>query len=328
MILKTPIRIGSLTLQNRLVLPPMATEKSAGGAVSDELIRYYDEITRGGFLGLAITEHSFVRQEGKSSPNQVSIASDDAIPGFRAIAETIHKNGVPVIAQISHAGSAAREQVTGFPPAAPSAVPHPNAKEPVVPREMTAADIAQITDCFVQAARRAMAAGFDGVEVHSAHGYLLDQFYSPLTNRRTDAYTGATLAGRTRLHTEILRAVRSEIGPDAVLCLRWGASDYTDGGASIEEVPEAARIFAAAGLDLLSISGGMCGTGRPGHPEPGWFAELARAAKDAAGVPVLLTGGVTNAAEAETLLTAGDADLIGVGRAILRDPSLPGRMLA
>ena len=329
--LNTSINVGSLTLKTRLIMPPMATEKSAGGEVTDALVRYYDRMSRGGYLGLVIQEHSFVSPEGQASPNQVSIADDACIEPLSRIVDAVHKNGVPIIVQINHAGNAAKTAVTGLEAISASSVP-PSKRfsagaDAPLPRAMTQADIDRVAACYVAAAVRAKKAGYDGVEVHSAHGYLLDQFYSPLTNKRTDAYTGSTLEGRTRLQTEIVRAIRERLGPDFLISLRLGASDYTEGGAELSEVPQAARIFADAGVDMLSVTGGMCGYFRSGHDEQGYFAELSAAMKGAVDLPVLLTGGITEKEAAERLLECGGADLIGVGRAFLKDPDLPEKWI-
>lgn len=166
------------------------------------------------------------------------------------------------------------------------------------------------------------------MEIHSAHGYLLDQFYSPVTNKRTDDYTGQTLAGRTRLHVEIIQAIRRQVGSDFVLSLRLGGSDYMDGGAVVGDVSEAAKIFETAGIDMLSLSGGMSFFFRPGHTEAGYFAELSAAAKIGTTLPVLLTGGIADGAEAEAFLEKGQADLIGIGRAALRDHQIYQKILS
>lgn len=290
----------------------MATERSQGGEVSQRLLDYYDRMTRGGYLGLVTIEHAFVSPDGKASPRQLSVSKEDDIPGLSKLADTIHQNGVPAIMQISHAGLNTHKLVTGHIPLGP---------------DMPLSEIERIKAAFVAAAVRAQKAGFDGVEVHCAHGYLLNEFYSPLTNHRNDAYSGDSLDGRTRLQSEILRSIRETCGPDLLLSLRWGASDYMNGGSTVQEVPEAAKYFEQAGADMLSISGGLCGYTRTGATAPGWFAELSRAAKSTVHIPVMLTGGITSKAQADIFIQQGDADLIGVARAFLRDPDLPKKML-
>lgn len=316
--LNSPLRIKNMELANRLVMPPMATTKaSADGAVTQALCDYYAEKARGGYVGLVITEHSFIAQQGKAHAGQVSIASDEAVPGFAQLAESIHAQGAKAIAQISHAGAAAKAAVTGCEVIGPSAVrlPRASAEEPL-PRAMTTEDMDKVVADFAAAALRVKRAGFDGVEIHSAHSYLLNQFYSPLTNHRDDEY-GGSLENRVRLHVRVIRAVREAVGKDCVVALRLGACDYMEGGSTREDGAAAAVIFEREGVDLLDVSGGLCSYVRPGVKEQGYFGELTEAMRARVSVPVLLTGGVTEARAADALLAK--ADLIGVGRAILKD---------
>ena len=184
---------------------------------------------------------------------------------------------------------------------------------------MTQAEIDQVVSDFAQAARRVKEAGYDGVEIHSAHGYLLNQFYSPLSNKRDDAYTGSTLEGRMRLHGEVIAAVREEVGPDFVVALRLGACDYQEGGSTVDDAVAAAKILELAGIDLLDISGGLCGYRGSGSKEPGYFGVESKAIREAVSIPVILTGGVRDGRATERLLKEGKADLIGVGRSVLKD---------
>ena len=312
--LRDPITVNRLTLRNRIVMPPMATGKAVDGRPGAELAAYY--AARAKATGLIIVEHAYVSPEGMAHRGQLSLAEDSVIPAFRKLTDAVRQMGAAVFAQINHAGAQAKD--TGLPALSPSGIALRERPDP--PRAMTEGDIIGVKDSFVAAALRAKEAGFDGVAIHSAHGYLLNQFYSPLTNRREDAYTGNTLAGRTRLHAEILRAVRKAVGEDYPVAIRFGACDYMDGGSRIEEIPEACRIFADAGADLLDISGGLNGYTVKGRTQPGWFDELSIPAKESVNIPVLLTGGITRADEAEALLLRGAADLIGVGRAMLKDP--------
>lgn len=319
--LHTSIQIKDLELSSRLVMPPMATEKSGeGGAVTEQLCAYYGEKSAGGYIGLIITEHSFVNPEGRASKGQLSIAKDSDIAGLAKVAEVIHKNGTKVLAQISHAGGASTKELIGHGPISASAVKSPRAAGAgSLPREMTQSDIDQVVSDFVSGAKRAKEAGFDGVEIHSAHGYLLNQFFSPLTNKRDDAYCGRTISGRIRLHLEIIRAIRQEVGSDYPLALRLGACDYMEGGTTVADSILAAAKLEQAGIDLLDISGGFCGYTPPDTGEQGYFSQISQAVKKAVSIPVLLTGGIVDASAAEHLLMEGKADLIGVGRAILKD---------
>lgn len=318
-----PLSRGRLHLKNRLVMPPMATSKALpDGSMSDGLLGYYDEKSRGGAIGLIVTEHCYVTRQGMNRVGQPSIADDGTIDGWRRLVEVIHGNGSKVAMQINHAGAASSAAATGFDVVGPSDVPSPTGPGET-PRPLTRDEIAAIVAQFAAAARRVKAAGFDGVEIHAAHGYLLNQFFSPLTNKRTDEY-GGDVAGRIRFHLEVIAAVREAVG-DCPVLLRLGARDYTEGGTSIEDSRTAAAAFERAGVDLIDITGGLTGYMRPGHDEPGYFAELSEAVKGVVSVPVMLTGGVTEPEQAERLLAEGKADLIGVGRAILKDSEWAAR---
>lgn len=317
-ILNTSIHVNQMELKNRLVMPPMATGKSeADGTVSDTLCQYYAEKSKGGYLGLIITEHSYISKEGKASSSQLSISSDEDIPGLTRLVNAVHENGIRIMAQISHAGAAARPDNAQIEVLGPSAVKLP--RQGTTPKEMSPDDIQKVIRDFTLAAVRAKEAGFDGVEIHSAHGYLLNQFYSPLTNKRTDEYNGSSMSGRIRLHLEIIRAVREAVGAQYPIAIRLGGCDYMPGGSSIQDSVAAAQEFERAGIDLLDISGGFCGFTNPDNKEQGYFSEITEAIKKHVTIPVLLTGGIVNGTAADRLLLENKADLIGVGRAILKD---------
>jgi 2,4-dienoyl-CoA reductase-like NADH-dependent reductase (Old Yellow Enzyme family) len=323
--LRSELNIKNLHLRNRLVLPPMATEATAGdGLVTERLLRYYAEKAAGAFLGLVITEHCYIMPEGKASPGQVSAASDEAIPGLRQLTDTLHGCGVPCVCQINHAGGRAKQSVTGLPSAAPSAVWADGTR--FSDRELSKADILAVVEAFAAAARRAKDAGYDAVEIHSAHGYLLNQFYSPLTNHRTDEY-GGSLENRMRIHREVLQAVRQRIVKAPVISVRLGGCDYMEGGNSIQDSAAAAKILEENCADMISVSGGMCRYIREGHEEPGYFSDMSSEIKKAVSIPVMLTGGVKEAADAERLLREDAADLIGIGRELLKDTKWAVRAL-
>jgi 2,4-dienoyl-CoA reductase-like NADH-dependent reductase (Old Yellow Enzyme family) len=303
----------------------MATQKAGeDGTMSREILDYYGEKSRGGHLGLVIIEHAYVHRQGKYRARQPGVADDSAIPRLEELATIIHRNGPKAVMQINHSGGAASSEVTGLEVVAPSAVPSPVSLGGVIPRPLEHNAIAGIVDAFATAARRVKQAGFDGVEIHAAHGYLLSQFLSPLTNKRTDEYGGDPL-GRIRMHLEVIAAVRAAVGEDFPVLLRLGASDYMDGGTTIEDGVAAAVEFEKAGVDLIDVSGGHCSYLRPGHSEQGYFAELSSAIREAVSIPVMLTGGITDPLVAERLLAEGAADLIGVGRAIMKDSEWAGR---
>jgi NADPH2 dehydrogenase len=312
-----PLELNRLTLKNRLIMPPMATSKSEkDGKVSKNIIDYYDEKSNGGYISLIIIEHSFISQEGKASAQQLSIAEDSVVEKLKELASVIHNNGSKAVMQINHAGSAASADITGGEPVGPSAVANP--RKGNIPKELTKREISDIVYDFKEAARRVKEAGFDAVEIHSAHGYLLNQFFSPLTNKREDEY-GGDIKGRIKIHLEVIKAVREAVGMEFPILLRLGASDYMEGGSTIEDSKIAAQKFERAGIDILDVSGGFCGYMIPGAAEQGYFSPLTKAIKEVVSIPVILTGGITEASAAEKLLSEGKADLIGVGRAIYKD---------
>ena len=321
-IISQPITVNHLKIKNRLVMPPMATAKSAPeGSVSPELCEYYKERALHSHIGMIITEHSYINIQGKAGRHQLSMASDDVLKDMRTLTDTIHETDVKIMAQINHAGSRAETEVTGCESVGPSALIHPNSgKNPLsIPHELTKEEIKGIVSDFAQAARRAKEAGFDGVEIHSAHGYLLNQFYSPLTNKRQDEYSVDIMENRTRFHVEVIRAVRKIVGDSYPVAIRLGGCDYREGGSTIEDCVKACQIFEKEGVDFLDITGGLFGYIRPGHTEPGYFKEMSKAVKEAVTIPVLLTGGVKTIGAATELLEEGSGDLIGVGRAIFKD---------
>ncbi|WP_130806396.1 NADH:flavin oxidoreductase [Senegalia massiliensis] len=314
-----PLNIKNIKLKNRLVMPPMATGKSEDdGKISKEIIDYYDEKSKGSYISLIIIEHSYISQQGKASDNQLSISDDMVIDGLRNLSNVIHENGSKAVMQINHAGSASKKSVTGMNIVGPSAIAHPRSE--LVPNELTKDEIKEIIKDFKDAAVRVKKAGFDGVEIHSAHGYLLSQFLSPITNKRQDEY-GGDLKSRIKIHLEIIDEVKKSVGEDFLLLLRLGASDYMEGGVTLDESLIASKEFEKAGIDILDISGGFNGYGVENKEVQGYFSPLTEEIKKVVNIPVILTGGITDIKAADKLLKEDKADLIGVGRAILKDSS-------
>ena len=314
--LRTPLTMDKLSLNNRLVLPPMATAKAEmDGSITNSLVSYYDEKSKGGYLSFVIIEHSYITLQGKASEKQLSAADDSVIVGLKKLSDTLHKNGSKVAMQLNHAGSAA-DKNTGMEIVGPSAIL--NTSKNVIPKELSKEQIQKIIEDFKLAAIRTQKAGFDAVEIHSAHGYLLNQFYSPLTNERSDEY-GGTIYGRIRIHLEVIKAIRDAVGENFPILLRLGAGDYVDGGSTIADAIIAAQEFEKAGVDILDISGGICGYRHPQSIQAGYFSDMSLPIKKVTNFPIILTGGITTPEEAEELLVLGAADLIGVGRAILQD---------
>lgn len=329
--IKDQIRIKNIELKNRLIMPPIATYLSTEeGKVTDSLIEYYSERAKGGNIGMIITEHSYISQQGKAKDKQLSIASDDDVEGLTRLVKVIHQNGTKAMAQLNHAGATTLESLTGMRKVSASSVPLPVQGSPlneVLPEALTPDGISNLASAFARAAARAKAAGYDGVEIHSAHTYLLNQFYSPLTNKRDDEY-GGSLENRLRFHIEVINKVREAVGQDYLIALRLGGCDYMDGGSTIDDAINAAEILQAAGIDMIDLSGGMCSYRREGHDEPGYFKDMSTPIKAAVSIPVMLTGGIKKISEAEALLSEEAADLIGVGRELLKDANWADREMS
>jgi NADPH2 dehydrogenase len=316
----SPLQIKSLRLRNRIVLPPMANSMSGDdGAVTDAHVKHYVRRAAAG-AGMVITEYAYVRRDGRSDRRQLGIHDDALVPGLARLAGAVKACGSVVGIQITHGGGRASIETMGTQPLAPSDGVLP-AQGSDAARALTVSDLDALLDCYLAGARRAIEAGFDFVEVHGAHGYLLSEFLSPLANRRNDAY-GGSLENRLRFPLRVVEAVRQSVPGDRLLLYRLGAGDFLPGGLSEEDGRQAARTLVAAGVDLLDISGGLCGAEPPGWDgkSQGYFLPLAAGIKAAVNVPVIVAGGVTDPAYADQVIRSGQVDLVAVGRAMLKNP--------
>lgn len=315
------LSIKNLKLKNRLIVPPMFTNKAeTDGLINEDVCTYYNEKSRGGYFSLFIVEHTFISEEGRANPTQLSIASDETIKGLSDIADIIHKNGTKAVVQINHAGAKGISVENNIAPSQIDWESETTAQNKFwkAEKSLDKAGISRIIKNFTDAAIRAKKAGFDGVEIHSAHGYLLNQFYSPLTNKRTDEY-GGNILNRIKIHIEVIKAVRNAVGNDYPIFLRLGACDYKEGGNLVSDAITAAKEFEKAGIDVLDISGGLGGYLIPGKNEAGYYSDVTEAIKKEIEIPIILTGGITDIEEAESLLENKKADLIGIGRAVFKD---------
>jgi 2,4-dienoyl-CoA reductase-like NADH-dependent reductase (Old Yellow Enzyme family) len=311
-----PLVIGNLTLKNRIVMPPMANDLAdAEGRVTDRLIAHYTRRAPG--VGLVIVEHSYVSRDGKLSSRQLGIYDDTLLNGLASLVKSIHASGTPVCIQITHAGRMARSSICGNQPIGPSAIAAGESYE--VPRELEEHEIQGLVRLFGEAAGRARKAGFDAVEVHGAHGYLLNQFTSPLSNRRTDGY-GGSFEGRIRFPLEIVEEVRKAVGSDFLVLYRLGASDGEGRGVTISESQTFAQRLVRAGINIVDVSGGLIGDAPDGMTAQGYFLPLAEKIKQAVEAPVIGVGGITDPAFADQAIRQGRVDLVAVGRALLTDP--------
>ena len=309
----------NLELKNRLIMPPMATAKAgSNGEVTEEILKYYDEKTSHGLFAAVIVEHNYVDPLGMAHKNQMSVSKDSDIEGLKKLSSIIKKNGSKAILQISHAGSMAKKEVTGHQCLAPSPVKSPTGNNPQIPHELTKAEIEKLKKQFIDAAIRVKEAGFDGVEIHSAHGYLLNQFLSPLSNKREDEY-GKDIYGRIKIHLDIIRGIREELR-DYPVFIRMGAGDFMEGGLSTEDAIIAAGEFEKAGVDLIDVSGGMCFYTIK-DTRPGYFDTISKPVFDNVNIPVMLTGGVKKGQDVNDILSRNVCNLVGIGRSVFNDSS-------
>lgn len=311
--LSDPLQIGKLILRNRIVMPPMYTGLATfEGAVTENLIRHY--VQRASKVGLIIIEHSYVISGGKLSERQLGIHTDELVLGLERLSSLVHAAATPVVIQINHAGRAANAKITGLTPVGPS-------QEDEV-KELSHEEIEKLVDAFAAAAERAMRAGFDGVEIHGAHGFLLNQFFSPITNRRTDKY-GGSLENRMRFPLEVVRKVKEKVG-GRLLLYRIGSDDLDPKGTQIDDSKRLASLLVSHGVNVIDVSGGLCGS-RPKQLEDkqGYFVPQAEEIKNVVNVPVIGVGGITDITYANSLISEGSIDLVAIGRSLFEDPNWP-----
>ena len=321
-----PATLGRIELRNRIIYPPMVTGfASEDGFVTDRLIAYAVERARGG-VGLYTLEATCVDPQGLGFAHGVRIDEDNRIPGLARLTEAVHAAGGKISVQLHHAGRETSRAITGQVIVAPSDCPVSYSNEPV--HVLDSEEIRAIIRRFADAARRAKSAGFDAVEIHGAHGYLLSQFLSPYTNRRTDEY-GGSLENRTRFCREIIRAVREATGDDFTVTLRLSVEESHPGGLSLQDGAAAAAIFSRCGIDAIHIVSGNYATPNTVIPPAteGRIINLARAVavRQAVGpdFPLILAGRIKTAFQAEDIIQNGIADFVAMGRALIADPELP-----
>jgi 2,4-dienoyl-CoA reductase-like NADH-dependent reductase (Old Yellow Enzyme family) len=324
--------INGMKLRNRFVRS--ATWEgmaSPEGAVTPKLIETMALLAKGG-VGLIISSHAFVRPEGQATLWQIGVYEDRLIDGLREMTAAVHQAGGRIILQLAHAGNFAAEALTGTPPLVVSDY-EGLAKTPR--KELTPGDIEGLAAAFAAAAGRAKAADFDGVQIHSAHGYLLSQFLSPAFNRRTDDYGGG-IGNRSRIHREILRAVRKVTGGNYPVLIKMNCRDFTDDGLTLEDSLAAAGLLADEGLDAIELSGGLLFSRRlsPSRPhidseeKEAYFREELRTFKKHIHIPLILVGGIRSFGVAEGLVTEGAADYISMSRPFICEPDLISRWQA
>lgn len=334
--LLSPITLRDLTCTNRAWVSPMCmySVEAQDGAVTGWHVTHYETYARGGF-GLVVTEATAVAPEGRISPQDAGLWEDGHVDAWRAVTDAVHRSGGAIAVQLAHAGRKAGTY-RGFPGEPRGPLPMPEGWQPVgptdqpfpglnTPRGLTGEELAAVPGAFAAAAARAVQAGFDAVEVHGAHGYLLHQLYSPLSNTRADGW-GGDFDGRTRLVRETCAAVRAAVPDGMPVLLRISGTDWVEGGWGVEDSVRLAGIVRSLGVDLVDCSSGGNTASAGAIPvAPGYQVAIARAVRDGAGVPTGAVGLIETAEQAEEVLTTGGADAVLLGRAALRDPFWPLR---
>jgi 2,4-dienoyl-CoA reductase-like NADH-dependent reductase (Old Yellow Enzyme family)/thioredoxin reductase len=320
-----PIQIGQMEVRNRFVMPSMVTNyANSDGSINERIKAYHQTRAKGG-IGLIIVEAAYVHQSGKGFKNQVGIHKDELIPGLKSLTDTVHSYGAKIAIQLYHAGRQTTSKVTGMNVVAPSPIPCPVKQD--MPKELSIDEIKELVEAFGRAARRAKEAGFDAIEIHGAHGYLLNQFLSPYSNKRIDEY-GGTLENRLKFCLEVIRRVREEVGENFPIIYRMSAQEYVPEGLTIEDTKVIAKKLVEAGVDALHISGGVYESSamiiQPAAISQGCFVDNAAAIKEAikGAVPVIVVGRIKDPIMAEKIIQEGKADLVAMGRAMLADPEL------
>lgn len=326
----TPIRVGNMTVKNRIVMAPMERNyANLDGTVSERSKAHYTTCARGG-VGWIDVESTFVDPKGRGRTHQLGIHDDRCIPGFRELTDIAHSLGARISLEIHHAGRNTSRAITGFQPVAPSPLPCIEAGGDV-PHELTVEEIEEIIAKYGQAARRAREAGFDAVELHSAHGYLPLAFLSPYTNHRTDEY-GGSFENRLRFPLRVIQAIRENVGADLTVGCRFSADQFIDGGLTIEDTAQYARRLEQAGVDYLHVSAGIYESFEviipPMDAPSGFLLPLASAIRRAVSIPVIAVSRINDPVFAEKVLADGHADLVAFGRAFLTDPEFPNKARA
>lgn len=328
----SPLTLRGTTFPNRVWLSPMCQYSAVDGVPNDWHLMHLGARAAGGF-GLILSEATAVVPEGRISPQDVGLWNDEQADAWRRITDFAHDRGALIGVQLAHAGRKASvyrpwgeshgtvpEAEGGWRTLGPSAEAFPGY---TAPAEMTRDQIGQAVEAFAAAARRSLRAGFDVVELHAAHGYLVHQFLSPLANHRTDEY-GGTLENRARLLVEVVDAVRGAWPEDRPLFVRFSATDWTEGGLTADEVALVAKRLVGHGVDLADVStGGVAPAEIP--VGPGYQVPFARQVREQAALPTAAVGLVTDPLQAEQLLVDGAADAVLLGRVALREPAWPQR---
>ena len=322
----TPFNIGKCEIPNRLVVPAMVANMCPDGLATKQFIKYHEEKAKGGW-GLIITEDYRINPNAAGYPAVAALYDESQISSHKKLVDAVHKHGSKIFAQIYHAGRQANHNVNGgIQPVSSSPVPCPWNKE--VPHELTVEEIQELVRQSGVTASNAKKAGFDGIEIHAAHGYLIHEFLSPNCNHRIDEY-GGTYENRMRFLKEIMEETRKKIGPDFPISVRFSAQENSEGGRRWFESRQMLMDIEAWGADVIHLSNGMYGVRSSVgivasfFQQHGWNQDYAAEAKKFLKIPVITVGRVSEPAMAEDIIVSGKADFIAMGRASLADPHWP-----
>lgn len=316
-----PFTVRRMTVKNRIMMTPMGTNYGEqSGEMSFLHINYYEQRAKGG-TGLIMVENASIDSpEGSNGTTQLRIDHDNYIPRLFKLTETIHKHGTCIGIQLNHAGASAQSARTNMQPVSASDIPSKEGGE--IPRPLTKEEILRIVKKYGEAAKRAQIAGFDTVEIHAGHSYLLSQFLSPLTNKRTDEF-GGSAENRARFARLVLEEVRRQVGPFFPIFLRVSADEFLEGGNTLDDCLEYLQ-YMQEEADVLDVSCGLNGSIQyqidSNHFPDGWRSYMARAVKGRFGKPCVTMGNIRDPRVADEILSKGDADLIGMGRGLIADP--------
>lgn len=316
-----PLTVKNMTIKNRIVMTPMGTNYGEqNGEMSFLHMDYYEQRAKGG-VGLIIVENASVDSpQGSNGTTQLRIDHDNYIPRLFKLCETVHSHGACIAVQINHAGASALSSRINMQPVSASNLPSKKGGE--IPRPLQKEEITAIVKKYGEAARRAQVAGFDAVEIHAGHSYLISQFLSPTTNNRTDEF-GGSKENRARFAKMVMDEVRSQVGPMFPIMIRISADELVEGGNTLEDTLELLEYFAEE-ADIIDVSAGLTGSIQyqidANYLKDGWRSFMAKAVKEKFNKPVITTGNIRNPKIAEKILEDGDADLIGMGRGLIAEP--------
>lgn len=325
----SPISIGNMVVKNRLVVPPMVSNyANEDGTCTEQFISYHEEKAKGGW-GLIIVEDYKINPEAGGFVKLPGLWDDSQIESHKQLTERVHQHGAKIAAQIYHAGRETCAEITGVQPVAPSAIPDPVVN--AMPRELSVEEIQQLVEQFGDTALRAKKAGFDAVEIHGAHGYLVNQFMSPFSNKRIDQY-GGTILNRARFALEIIANIRSKVGSDFPLIYRMSVNEFVEGGLTTEDSKVISMLLENAGIDLIHASNGVYASTEAIIPPTAvghaWSANISEELKKVVSIPVIAVGRINDPLIAESVLRSKQADMISMGRGSLADPHLPNKAQA